>query len=121
MRWALILLIAISFAVRLYDLDAKSLWSDEGLSLRRAEQPLSLIFKNLNLIPVDPNYYDGSEEGRIALSPDLHPPLYFLMMHFWIRMAGESEFALRFPSAVAATLALPLLYALARRLLSNLD
>jgi mannosyltransferase len=117
MRWVLILLIAVSFAVRLHDLGAKSLWSDEGLTLRRAEQPFSLIFKNLNLIPVDPNYYDGGEEGRVARSPDLHPPLYFLMMHSWIRVAGQSEFALRFPSVVAATLALPLLYALARRLL----
>jgi mannosyltransferase len=119
-RWALILLIAISFAVRLYDLGAKSLWSDEGLTLRRAEQPLSLVFRNLNLIPVDPNYYDGSdEEGTVISSPDLHPPLYFLMMHLWIRVAGRSEFALRFPSVVAATLTLPLLYALARRLLSE--
>jgi mannosyltransferase len=118
-RWALVLLIAVSFAVRLYDLDAKSLWSDEGLTLRRAEQPLPLVFRNLNLIPIDPNYYDGSnEEGTIISSPDLHPPLYFLMMHFWIRVAGRSEFALRFPSVVAATLTLPLLYALARRLLS---
>jgi mannosyltransferase len=119
-RWALVLLIAVSFAVRLYDLGAKSLWSDEGLTLRRAEQPLPLVFKNLNLIPLDPNYYDGSEEeGNVVPTSDLHPPLYFLMMHFWIRLAGRSEFALRFPSVVAATLALPLLYALARRLLSE--
>jgi len=117
-RWALVLLIAVSFAVRLYALDAKSLWSDEGLTLRRAEQPLPLVFENLNLIPVDPNYYDGSDEGAVISSPDLHPPLYFLMMHFWIRVAGRGEFALRFPSVVAATLTLPLLYALARRLLS---
>jgi hypothetical protein len=118
-RWALVLLIAVSFAVRLHDLGAKSLWSDEGLTLRRAEQPLPLIFKNLNLIPIDPNYYDGSdEEGTVIASPDLHPPLYFLMMHLWIGVAGRSEFALRFPSVVAATLTLPLLYALARRLLS---
>ncbi|MBN1812974.1 MAG: glycosyltransferase family 39 protein [Anaerolineae bacterium] len=118
-RWALILLIAVSFAIRLYDLGAKSLWSDEGLTLRRAEQPLSLVFRNLNLIPLDPNYYDGSdEEGNVFPTTDLHPPLYFLMMHFWIRVAGRSEFALRFPSVVAATLTLPLLYALARRLLN---
>jgi hypothetical protein len=119
-RWALVLLIAISFAVRLYDLGAKSLWSDEGLTLRRAEQPLPLVFENLNLIPLDANYYDGSEAGgNVFPTTDLHPPLYFLMMHLWIRAAGQSEFALRFPSVVAATLTLPLLYALARRLLSE--
>jgi mannosyltransferase len=119
-RWALVMLIVVSFAVRLYALGAKSLWSDEGLTLRRAEQPLSLVFQNLNLIPLDPNYYDGSqEEGEVVLSPDLHPPLYFLMMHLWIRVAGQSEFALRFPSVLAATLVLPLLYALARKLLDE--
>lgn len=119
-RWALVLLIAVSFAVRLYDLGAKSLWSDEGLTLRRAEQPFALVFKNLNLIPLGPNYYDGGDEEReIISSPDLHPPLYFLAMHLWIRVAGQSEFALRFPSVVAATLTLSLLYALARRLLSE--
>jgi hypothetical protein len=41
------------------------------------------------------------------------------MMHFWVQVAGQSEFALRFPSVVAATLILPLLYALARRLLNE--
>jgi mannosyltransferase len=118
--WALVLLIAVSFAVRLYALDAKSLWSDEGLTLRRAEQPFGLIFKNLNLIPTAPNYHDGTVgEGEIIPTSDLHPPLYFLLMHLWIRVAGQSEFALRFPSVAAATLALPLFYALARVLLSR--
>ena len=107
-RWALVLLIAVSFAVRLYDLGAKSLWSDEGLTLRRAEQPFPRVFENLNLIPLEPNYYDGGDEvGEVISSTNLHPPLYFLLMHLWIRVAGQSEFALRFPSVVAATLTLP--------------
>lgn len=119
-RWALVLLIAASFAVQLHDLDAKSLWSDEGLTLRRAEQPLGLVFKNLNLIPTAPDYHDGSgSNAKVIQSPDLHPPLYFLLLHFWIQVAGQSEFALRFPSVIGMTLALPLLFALARALLSK--
>jgi hypothetical protein len=121
----LILLLVISFAVRLCDLGAKSLWSDEGLTLRRAEQPLSLVFENVNLIPIGPDYgpamharHDSGPDS-VATTPDLHPPLYFLLMHFWIRLAGKSEFALRFPSVVAATLALPLLYGVARSLISR--
>ena len=110
----LILLLGVSFAIRLCDLGAKSLWSDEGLTLRRAEQPLGLVFENVNLIPIGPDYQDGSGPESVVRTPDLHPPLYFLLMHFWIRFAGKSEFALRFPSVVAATLALRGMYAFCR-------
>lgn len=144
-NWLLVVLCVASFALRLYNLDAQSLWSDEGLTLRRAEQPLPLIFQNLNLVPTKPDYHgihaagagdepsslpfrvylplvladadSGYEDGFIA-TPDLHPPLYFLLMQAWIQGAGRSEFALRFPSVVAATLILPLIYALGCSLLS---
>ncbi len=106
----LLLLVALSFAIRTHDLGAKSLWSDEGLTLRRAEQSLGLIFENVNLIPVDPDYQDGSTRGSFVRTPDLHPPLYFLLMHVWLPLAGRSEFALRFPSVFAATLSVALLY-----------
>jgi len=115
----LILLVGLCFAVRLYDLEGKSLWSDEGLTLRRAEQPFALVLQNVNLIPLDPDYQDGSEPEAVARTPDLHPPLYFALMHLWIRVVGKSEFALRFPSVAAATLTVPLLYVLARSLLNR--
>jgi hypothetical protein len=114
----LIALLMAAFALRLHELGAKSLWSDEGLTLRRAEQPIGLIVQNVNRIPVSPDYKDGSEL-EVASAPDLHPPLYFLLMHVWIRFAGTSEFALRFPSVVGATITLPLLYVLARALMSR--
>lgn len=117
-RWALMLLVAASFALRSHDLEAKSLWTDEGLTVSRAEQPISLVFKNKNLIPVEPNYYDGSRVDEVA-TPDVHPPLYFLLMHLWIRVAGQSEFVLRFPSVIASMLVLPLLFSLASALLSR--
>lgn len=117
-RAVLIVLLLSAFALRLFNLGGKSLWSDEGLTLRRAEQPLDLVFRNVNVIPVGPNYQDG-RELEVVDTPDLHPPLYFLLMHVWIRLAGTSEFALRFPSVVGGILALPLLYALARSLMSR--
>jgi hypothetical protein len=107
-----------AFALRLQELGTKSLWSDEGLTLRRAEQPIGLIFQNVNLIPLGPDYQDGSELEAVK-TPDLHPPLYFLLMHVWIRLAGTSEFSLRFPSVAAAIIALPLLYTLARSLMNR--
>ncbi|MGD2145149.1 MAG: glycosyltransferase family 39 protein [Anaerolineae bacterium] len=116
MQAILIVLLIGSFAVWLFDLGAKSLWSDEGLTLRRAEQPLGLIFENVNLIPTGPDYHDGSGPESVATTPDLHPPLYFLLMRFWVCLAGKSEFTLRFPSVAGAILALPLLYAVATAL-----
>jgi len=115
----LLLLVALSFAARTYDLGAKSLWSDEGLTLRRAEQSLGLVFENVNLIPVGPDYQDGSDPDTVIKTPDLHPPLYFLLMHVWIPLGGRSEFALRFPSVFAATLSVALLYAVGRSLFSR--
>lgn len=140
----LVLLIAAAFAIQVHQLGAKSLWSDEGLTLRRAEQPLGLIVKNLNLIPTAPAYYTpqnskpetqnskpiklylplvcantgATEQRDVVATSDLHPPLYFLAMHVWIKVAGQSEFALRYPSVMAAVLMLPLLYVLGRAILS---
>ncbi len=117
-RWALLLLIAASFALRSCDLAAKSLWTDEGLTVSRAEQPFRLVVKNQNLIPVEPNYYDGSQV-EVVTTPDVHPPLYFLLTHFWMQIAGRSEFIIRFPSVLASTLVLPLFFALGSALLSK--
>jgi len=75
-------------------LNSKALWIDEADSFFFAQQPVRTILFGL----CDP-----------------HPPAYYLLLKAMIAL-GHSEFHLRFPSAVAATLAVPLLYAAARRL-----
>lgn len=45
-----------------------------------------------------------------------HLPTFFIIEHAWVRVVGDSEFALRLPSMAAASLAVGLFYALARRL-----
>ncbi|MBL7183344.1 MAG: glycosyltransferase family 39 protein [Anaerolineae bacterium] len=100
--WLLIGLILVTFGMRVYRLDGQSLWRDEGLTVVRARQPLEMIFANRNLV-----------QG--VSSPDLHPPLYFLMLHGWRLLAGESEFALRFPSLLAIVLAIAMFSAVGRR------
>jgi mannosyltransferase len=119
-RWVLLPIILVSFVLRLHDLGAKSLWADEGMTLGRAEQPIASIFQNVNLIPLTPDYHDGTaEKDEVFRSPDLHPPLYFLLMHFWILWAGKSEFAVRFLSLAAVMLIVPLVFVLGRALLSK--
>ena len=101
--WLLIGLILVTFGMRIARLDGQSLWRDEGLTVVRARQPLKMIFANRNLV-----------QG--VSSPDLHPPLYFLMLHGWRLLAGESEFALRFPSLMAIVLAIAMFSAVGRRI-----
>lgn len=87
------------FGLRIHALEAQSMWSDEGLSLYRARQPL---LENLqNTITVD-----GID------TQDTNPPLYFVLLHGWRSLAGESVFALRYVGSLAGFLAVPLLYVL---------
>ncbi len=82
--------------LRLTALNRQSLWFDEADVVVRAQQPFSKIFETFVAV---------GENG----------PLYNLMLAIWIRMAGISEIAVRFPSAVAGIMALPVLYMFARR------
>ncbi|MGN7797596.1 glycosyltransferase family 39 protein [Leifsonia sp. 22587] len=59
-----------------------SLWGDEAATLLSAKRPV------------------GSLIGMLLHVDAVHG-LYYLFMHGWIRLAGESAFALRLPSAVA--------------------
>lgn len=103
---AVLLVLLLAFAVRVYDLDGQSMWSDEGLSLYRARQPLAEM--GANIITVD-----GVD------TRDNNPLLYFLLLHGWRALAGESIFALRFIGAAVSTLAVPLLARLGRRALGG--
>jgi len=54
-----------------------------------------------------------------GVRPDVHPPGYQILLFFIEKYLGDSEFALRFPSAVAGVLAIPMIYLLAAQLYSN--
>jgi mannosyltransferase len=59
-----------------------SLWGDEAASVMSARRPLGSLFMMLTHI-------------------DAVHGLYYLGLHFWIRMTGLSPFAMRLPSAIA--------------------
>jgi len=99
----LLLLLMLAFALRLYDLDGQSMWSDEGLSLYRARLPLSDIFANQIVV-------DGIP------TTDTNPPFYFLLLHGWRQLVGESVFLLRYLGILLAMVAIPLIYLLGRLL-----
>ena len=90
----------LAFGLRIYHLSYQSLWRDEVDALRFATQALPDLL-------------------AMFRRPGQNGPLFFLMLRPWLAAAGHSEFALRFPSAWAGTLAVPITYALMRRLLAG--
>lgn len=102
----LVLLLLTAWGMRLYHLGEMSLWWDESLSWDRALQDLPTILSNTIHI-------------QSIVTQDLHPPLYFVLLHFAVLLAGTTEFALRFLSTGANLLTLALCYPLARLVLGR--
>jgi mannosyltransferase len=100
--WWLGLLLLLAFGLRVYNLDGQSMWSDEGLSLYRARLPATLIVENVITV-------DGHD------TQDTNPPFYFLLLHGWRRLGGESVFGLRYLGVLSALLTVPFLYQLGRQ------
>ena len=107
-RWlnaALLLLMLFAFARIAWRLGAEDLWWDESLTLQRAESSLFPLLKNEIVLA------DGVSQ---VASTDQHPFFYFLAQAVLLRLAGSEEYALRFISAAAATLVVPVAFAFAR-------
>jgi len=94
-------LLVLGSALRLYRLDAPSLWFDEGGSLA-ASAGSSLWSVGRGLLE--------TEHG------DHFQPLYFMLLHVWRGVAGDGVFALRVPSALFGVATLVVLWLLALRL-----
>ncbi len=95
-KWPSIFIVLLAFALRTIRLDFQPLWWDEGYSVYFASMSLPEMVE--------------------ATSLDIHPPLYYALLHSWIALAGSSPVALRIFSAVIGTITLPLLYHFARLL-----
>lgn len=67
-----------------------ALWLDEALSVNIAKLPLAQIPR--------------------ALSHDGAPPLYYVLLHFWMEVFGRSGFAVRSLSGVTSVITLPCLW-----------
>ncbi len=95
-RWALPAILLVAFALRLYRLGDKNVWWDEGLAIWAVRKGLLGVTR--------------------WTAQDVHPPLYFWSLLAWVRLAGESEFAARFLSALWGVLTVALVYPLGTRL-----
>lgn len=74
----------LALALRSFRLDGQSLWSDEGVSVALAQRDLATIAQDA--------------------AHDIHPPLYYYLLHFWVRLFGSSEIAVRSLSVLCGLL-----------------
>lgn len=118
-RWLLLAVCLLAFALRVYRLDFQSIWVDEGFVADLAGRNLGELVDVWNISPQE-SYATLSRLGTdlvgLAAETDIHPPLYYFLLHFWILLAGSNEFALRFPAAFFGLLTVPLLFVVGKRL-----
>lgn len=89
------IIFGLQLILNTYKLGDNSLWFDESFSVNSANRSISEV---IDISKTDPN-----------------PPLYPIFLHFWIKIFGISEFAVRLMSAVAGSLACSFLFLLALR------
>ncbi|MCR4407158.1 MAG: glycosyltransferase family 39 protein [Anaerolineae bacterium] len=95
----LLLIVLLTFGLRIYRLDYQDLWGDEAYSVYVSRMALSNIVK-----------------GGV----DTHPPLYHVLLHFLMGLAGDSVFALRFLPLTVSVLLVPLTYRLGQEIFDQL-
>lgn len=87
----LLVILLIGIVLRIYDLGNESIWIDEGYSIKMASLDLFQIVQKTSL-----------EEP--------HPPLYYIILHYWINLFGNNEFSIRFPSLIFGSFAILMIY-----------
>ncbi len=92
-------ILLLALGLRLYRLDAPSLWNDEGTSVAVAQRDLATIARDA--------------------ANDIHPPLYYWLLHGWVRLLGTGEAAVRSLSALLGVALVAIIYALGRQLRSK--
>lgn len=93
--WVLLGITAAGLALRLAV--PRGIWLDEAISIHQAHLSFHDMFENLQY-------------------GDRHPPLHHVVLWFTVKAFGDGEMAVRIPSIIAGTLAIPALYLLGREL-----
>jgi 4-amino-4-deoxy-L-arabinose transferase-like glycosyltransferase len=92
-------LILLALGLRLARLGFQPLWWDEGWSLYFATTDMATMLE------------------RTAV--DIHPPLYYLLLHAWMQVLGKGVLSIRLLSVAIGTATVPLVFAVGRRLLGR--
>ncbi len=93
--WTLLgLILLVAVGLRLHGITARGLWLDEVLSWKLQTFPVNLMIQ------------------RTGEPTTTHPPLYFLILHVWTRLFGDSAAVMRGLSVVFGIATLPAMFLL---------
>jgi asparagine N-glycosylation enzyme membrane subunit Stt3 len=95
--WLVIIITVIGGFLRILLLSNKGLWSDETLSVWVSNHS---VVEMLQWI------------ARI----DQHPPFYYLLLHYWIALKGDTAYSVRLLSALFGAATIPIIYLIGKRL-----
>ncbi len=84
------LILVAGFLLRIYKLSSQSIWLDEAYSI----------------------YHSRQNFMHVIGFKDLSPPLYYVLLHFWIKLTGTSEFSVRLLSVFFGTASVFIIYLL---------
>jgi len=93
--WLLLVLLSGAL-LRLYGLGDESIWLDEATSILLGQKDILSMVR--------------------ATAQDIHPPLYYGLLHFWVCLLGTSEFAARALSVCVGLISIAVIYQLGKKL-----
>jgi mannosyltransferase len=89
-------ILLLAFVLRLIHLSHESIWLDEGISIAMGKL----------------NFAQLLDKSAV----DTFPPLYYLMLHYWMLLFGDSEFSTRFMSLLLSMASIAMTYQLSKYL-----
>jgi mannosyltransferase len=95
--WLVILITLIGGGLRVFLIGNKGLWLDESFSIWLGNQSV------VNML-------------QWIVKIDQHPPLYYLLLHFWIALQGDAPGSVRLLSALFGTATIPVIYLIGKRM-----
>lgn len=99
---ALLITFFLGMGLRLYQLDADSLWLDEIVTATKAQLPLLSI-------------------PQTVAQTDTFPPLLYMLTHLFMRFSGGSDFVVRMPAALLGSLSILLIYKVGSTLWTRME
>ena len=92
-------ILLVGFVLRVISLN-QSLWLDEATSALVARMSLTDIFTKF-------------------LPADFHPPLYYIVLKYWVNVFGSSEISLRIPSTIFGILTIYFVFLITKKLFDS--
>lgn len=95
--WLMLIATLIGGFLRALLLEAKGMWLDETFSLWMASHSLTDLL-------------------HWVVRADQQPPLYYLLLHYWVAINGNTPYDARFLSVLIGTGTIPILYLIGKRM-----